>query len=396
MAKSINFYLKNGFLNVKKLLSVMKQVPFLFATGGRNIGKTYGVVKYLIFGDDGTGQGRDPLIKNIDFDAKLPWDENVFPFMFLRRTQAQADAIANEQNNILSKILLNYFEDTGQHSDVVVKFKTMSMCKCVHCMYLCDKNEEGEYEINEDKLICYITSIKAFGTKNGVDMPHVNLLLLDEFQRVPGEDKMSREAERAWNIYKSVQRDRIRRGRPALRFLFLSNANELNNPYYKSYKCIDDVVEMGKIKQVFKKIRHFGLVLFYDSPISEYDAENDPLYDNLNGGDDRYAKMAVNNEFKMTKSELVKPRNLGDCRPICSINDITFYEYKERGESFVYVSYTNKGGRQYGGSKAEHMRFAVSEKWLWEAFLNSYMRFESYGVMCNFHDCWDLSLWEDV
>ena len=56
-------YLKNGYLNVPYILHY--NVPFIFVVGGRGTGKTYGALKYVL--ESGT------------------------PFIYMRRTQSQAD-----------------------------------------------------------------------------------------------------------------------------------------------------------------------------------------------------------------------------------------------------------------------------------------------------------------
>ena len=390
MAKGINFYTKSGYINIKKIWQLMKTCPWLFVTGGRDIGKTFTTAYSLVSGcpeeEDSDEWG---IIDDIDFESKFLWDAKVFPFIWLRRTPAQYKSIANDDNHIFTKVFLK------KGSKVVVKTKQLSTT--YSAIYACDKNEEtGEWEINPEKIICYVSSVQSLGKTNGLTLDAANLIVIDEFQRTPSEDKMSREFERFLNIVKSVARDRTNEGKPALRCLLLSNSNELANPYYEGLECIDDVIEMEKKHQTFKQIRKFGIVLLYDSPISAKEVETDPMYANLEGCNSSYAKMAINNEFKKNDCELIKSRSLKDCKRIATIDGITFYGYYENGEAWVYVSNKNNGGTNYGDSWAEHARFIKTNKWLFETYMHSFMRFENYTTFCKFLRIWDLNYWTDL
>lgn len=375
--KGINFYLKAGWLNVEILFKLMVTCVWLFVTGARNVGKTYGVLKWLLFGDK-------PCKKeNVDFNRCFPWRAKVFPFLWLRRTPAQYKSVAS---NLFSKLL------NREGSDLILKEKQLG--NTYSGIYICERNEDGELEINEDKLICYVSSVESLGKTNGLNMDNVNLIIIDEFIKTPSENNMSREFDRVMNILESIERERVIEGKPAVRILGLSNANELANEYYNALDCIDDAVNMAESQQSYKQIADFGLVLLFNSPISKMKAET-PMYRNLAHGKSKYAQMAIDNKFKKNECELVKSRNLKDCKPICSIDNVTFYSYYEDGEAWVYVSNHKMGGKMFGESRAEHMRFIATNKWLYDVFLHSYMRFENYTCMYRFHRIWDLKNWSD-
>ena len=78
-----NIYTPEGWLDVPKI--VAKPYPFIFCTGARGVGKTYGALKYVI--------------------------ENGIPFIYLRRTLTETEFLAaNESNTPFAR--LN--EDTGE------------------------------------------------------------------------------------------------------------------------------------------------------------------------------------------------------------------------------------------------------------------------------------------
>ena len=61
----MGLYDNNGYLDIEKIIRCGQ--PFIFIVGGRGTGKTYGMLKYVL--------------------------DNNIPFIYMRRTQAQADII---------------------------------------------------------------------------------------------------------------------------------------------------------------------------------------------------------------------------------------------------------------------------------------------------------------
>lgn len=381
--KGINFYAKNGFLKIQVLFKLLCTHIWLFCVGGRNIGKTYSLLKTLLFGDEDAKVCR----ANIDFNREFPWGAKMLPFLWIRSTPDQYKGIANDTNHIFVKMLQE--EGCG---DVVIKAKELGTT--YSGLYLCDKNEEGEWEINPDKPICYVSSLKSFSRLTGLDgiMSSINLVAYDEFIKTDAEDNMTNKFGKLKQMLATIDRNREMQGRPALRLVGLANANQLNNDIFEGLDVIDDTIAMSKKKQQYKAFGRFGIVLFYDSPISKR-LKKTAMYELLEQLDDPYAKMAIDNEFEYDESELVESRSLKDCRPICSIDGLGFYACKKGDDEWVYVSRCIRGGKRFGKSLAEHRRFIGTFGWLDDVFIHSFMQFEDYTCKYRYHKIWDLKNW---
>lgn len=294
-----NIYLKSGYLNIDYILHF--KVPFIFCVGGRGTGKTYGALKYVL--------------------------DNHIKFLYMRRTQAQADLINRPEFTPFKSIT----RDTGTLilSTPITKYNS--------AFYV--GKLEGDKAIPEGAPIGYTLALSTVSNLRGFDMSDCTLLIYDEFIPEQHERPLKNEAQALFNAYETINRNRELSGAPALKVLCLANANTINNPIFNALNIIDKVFSMGQAGQVvsINESRGYAIVLLSDSPISERKRET-ALYRLTSGTD--FESMAIDNSYNVN---FEKPKvNLLEYAPIFTVEGITVYRHKNGAR--LYVTTHKSGG----------------------------------------------------
>lgn len=292
-------YADNGYLNVPYILGL--KVPFIFCVGGRGTGKTYGALRYVL--------------------------DNDIRFLYMRRTQAQADLINRAEFSPFKTVAA----DRGEiiTSVPITKYNT--------AFYRAEM--EDDKLIPKGEPIGYTLALSTVSNLRGFDMSDCKLLIYDEFIPEKHERPLKNEADALFNAYETINRNRELQGNPALKVLCLANANDITNPIFEALKVIDKVYQMQRNKQALtiNMSRGYAIVLLDESPISAR-KKTTALYRLTDGSD--FANMALNNSYNVSYE---KPKvNLIEYTPIVIVDGITLYKHKSTGA--IYATYHTSGG----------------------------------------------------
>lgn len=295
-----NIYLDSGYLNIEYILKY--RVPFLFVVGGRGTGKTYGALKYTL----------DKGVK----------------FLYMRRTQAQADLINRAEFSPFKSIT----RDTG---DLII---SIPVTKYNSAFYRA--KVEGDKTIPEGAPIGYTIALSTVSNLRGFDASDCELLIYDEFIPEKHERPLKNEAQAFWNAYETINRNRELTGAQPLKVLCLANANTITNPLFEALGVIDKVYAMEKSGQVvsINESRGYAIILLSESPISERKRET-ALYKLTSGTD--FASMAIDNSYNVADYE-PKSINLIEYTPLITVEGVTIYKHKSG--SGYYVTRHASGG----------------------------------------------------
>lgn len=330
-AKSASIYLPSGYLDMKGLADMAR--PFLFITAARGTGKTYGACEYVL--DEYTETGGE--------------------FIFLRRTNTQADIIASAE--------FSPFAALGR----AIAQKRVN------------KYTTGVYQADEEGKAAgapmgYICGLSTFANVRGFDASRVTTILYDEFVPEPHEKPFAKdEAAALWNAYETVNRNRELFGLPPVRLICMANSNRLDNDYFVSLGIVGAAWDMMRKGREVRTVpeRGIAIVLPQHSPISERKAET-ALYKAV--GDGRFKAMALSNDFGFDASN-VAPRRLNEYRPLLRVGELCVYEHKARME--IYVSRHASGRVPFYDSGGEGLdRFKHDNMWLWRMALSGRVWYE--------------------
>ena len=308
-----NIYLDSGYLNIDYILRF--RVPFIFCVGGRGTGKTYGALKYVL--------------------------DNGIKFLYMRRTQAQADLINRAEFSPFKSIM----RDTGAVilSTPITKYNSAFYRGKI----------EGDKTIQDGAPIGYTLALSTVSNLRGFDMSDCELLIYDEFIPEPHERPLKNEAQALFNAYETINRNRELSGAPALKVLCLANANTITNPVFDALGVIDKVYAMENSGQVvsINEARGYAIVLLSDSPISERKRET-ALYKLTRGSE--FESMAIDNSYNVQFNR--QNVNLLEYAPLFTVEGITIYKHKS-GAGF-YVTRHASGGAQQIDTRLYRKQFA--------------------------------------
>lgn len=294
-------YLESGYLNIQYILRF--PVPFIFCVGGRGTGKTYGALKYCL--------------------------ENDVRFLYMRRTQSQADLINRPEFSPFKAV----------SADMGVDIISVPVTKYNAAFYHAVQNDEGKLT-PQGLPIGYTLALSTVSNLRGFDASDCDLLIYDEFIPEKHERPLKEEGAAFFNAYETINRNRELKGEKPLKVLCLANANNITNAMFTELNVVDKVNGMYQKGQAvtINEQRGYAIILLSESPISAQ--KKDTAIYKLTQGTDFY-NMAADNSFNV---EFSPPSavNLLEYTPLYVIDGITIYKHKSK--SLLYASTHKSGG----------------------------------------------------
>jgi hypothetical protein len=332
----MNIYQDSGYIDIRKILAL--GLPFNFIVGGRATGKTYTSLETVI--EDNT------------------------KFIYMRRTQAQADLINKPEFSPFKSLNRDFGWTIG----------TESISKYNAGFY--NQIEEDERLISTGAPLGFTCALSTIANLRGFDASDVELCIYDEFIPEKHERPLKNEGSAYLNAYETINRNRELTGRKPLQSICLANANDLANPIFMELHLVRKAEQMRRKKQEVSIDREHGIGLFIldKSPISQQ-KKTTALY-RLTGGSN-FEKMSLDNDFSGEEIGRIASRPLAEYRPIVAIGEIVVYEHKSNRT--FYVS-THKTGTppEYGTGEAERARFRRIYQWIWDEYMENNIEFEEY------------------
>lgn len=345
--RQIKRYLDNGYINMKGIIEE-PDLPFMFLWGGRATGKSFGALEWAKRHCDSTYRREK--------------------FIYLRRTDKQLTECTRASNNPFKPL-----NDMFRWNIIPQRHKDYGLC-----FFECDE-VDGHITIADENPYGYMLALSTVSNVRGLSYEDVSLIIYDEFMKMPTERAMKGEGWAFADLYESVNRNREFAGKPPVKVVCLSNANDLANDLFVFYHLVDRVEFMVKNNkmQYLDYGRGFGLLRFDDSRISKQ-KQNTALY-RFTGKESNYSKFALNNSFKECDIPTIIPQPLNEYRSIAFIHGLCIYEHKSQHK--YYCTFHKSGSPiEYDDSEIDNTRFCRKFIYLWEAHLNENVYFETYEI----------------
>lgn len=325
----MKLYQKAGWFNAPEV--IRQPENFIFITGARGTGKTYGVLKWLI--------------------------KNNKCFIYLRRTQEEADMQGKAETSSIEKIC----RDLDIETEYRKISKKISICEA-------------------SGSIIYTCALSTFSTVRGVNFDDVEYIVYDEMIPEVHAHKFRMEGLALMNLYETVNRNRELEGKPAVKLIGLSNSLNIANDVFIEFGLIQSAERLlSSEAEEYERLGNKLLIIMKHSPISEKKAGT-ALYA---AASDQFIDMAIKNKFIMNDFSYVKKRPLQQYKPYINIGDLTVYEHKSEDEYYVSFSY-QKSDIVYKSNANDLKRFRRAEMDLWLDYLDGYVRFENYRAVALF------------
>ena len=248
--------------------------------GGRNTGKTYSALKYHI-------------------------DHGEVPVFIKRRNN---DVRILSAGNHLGDKERPYSIDLSPYKsinrDMGLNIKAFKIDDGLGAFYDCD--EDGP----KGSPVAYLLSLSAVYKYKGYDLSECTSIIFDEFIPQPGERTSSEEGEQLLALYKTVARAREVLGKPSLKLICLSNAENVFNHTCDILELTDQLAEMNtKHQETFYDPEReiFVRMLKTSDEIMEAEKKSG-IYKAMQGT--RWASMSFDNEFAFNDFSCVQHVNL--------------------------------------------------------------------------------------
>lgn len=208
------------------------------------------------------------------------------------------------------------------------------------------KGLAGFYFSNTDgkpygKPIGYCAALSAAKDIKGFDMSEADYLIFDEFIPKKYERINRKEGDQLLDIYMTVRRDRLSRGRPELVLICLANATSVNNPVFQIFDIVDDAVSMDVEQCEYKYLDNKKILLHKVS--NDYAAEDQVSGIELAMTGTEWGDMAFSGNFGYDDFTSVKRIRMKNYSPVCSYTykKHTVYIYCKDGSYYATKSKAN-------------------------------------------------------
>lgn len=345
----MNLYNEDGYLNIPE---IMGSATYIFMVLARGTGKTFGALKYAV--DSGE------------------------KFIYMRRTQTQADMIRSDE--------MSPFVSLNRELGDDYLFRLKPVAKNVTGVYR--KKMDGENEILT--LTGYIMALSTISNVRGFDTSDCSLLIYDEFIGEKHEKPIRNEGMAFMNALETIGRNRELEGHLPLKVLCMANSNDLASPLFIELGLVRHAERMLRKGIETMKIpeRDIMLIIAKHSPISSKKAQTS-LY--RMAGDSAFTQMALENSFSLEFTEMVKSVSLREYRPLVQVGEICIYQHKSKLLYYV-TDHISGSPDRYGSSEIDVRRFANNYFYLRLSYFNRHIYFESFILQVLFERYFKLSI----
>ena len=287
----------------EKYIDVTKRskMPFQFFIGPRGTGKTFSALRNEL-NNDCSGE----------------------KFIYLRNTQAEAEAATTQYGNAFKKINSTYGTDvTGQ--------------------FISKLGMGAFYKNDMSDMLGYAFGLTTFAGKRSIDVSDAVRVIFEEF--IPEKHIAMRKnrGEAFLHFYETCNRNRELEGEEPLIVYFLANAISLSDEILVTFKITDEIENMIKHGERRRTIPERGIYIeLVDVEISK-EKENTALY---KLGIDDFNDQALKADFANERLNLIRSTfNQRDYTPYISYGNFCIYQSKSN-QSY-HIAMTNERTKEH-------------------------------------------------
>lgn len=336
MKTRASIYTNDGWLDVPQLAKYGCWLNVI--TGPRQVGKTYGTLKYLI--------------------------EQQQPFILMRRTVEEVQFLGINQAVNPFAVFRPEHDITMDRAGKILNIK------------------------ENDDIIGICLGLPTVATIRGFSAERFTDIVFDEF--IPEKHVVQRktEGDALLNAYTTINGNRELNGKPPVRLWLLANSNNINSPILTSLGLIDPVLRMRE-KNEELYIKNGVLIC---QPSSEKIIEQRRLTAMMKhlqktGSAQRFTGMALENEFSYNDQTLVGKMPMQGLRPLCAIGRLYFWQ---RSDGFLYVCRAPHKTEIYNDTEYTRESFRDDYWWFFDQYRAAQMRFADLHLLEAFKALFDI------
>ena len=210
---------------------------------------------YLIWSKRGPGKTYSTLRMCIEDKKK---------FVFIKRTKEDIDLLCAHKKNV--RFDISPFVPLNR--DFGWNIKPLKIQKGIAGFY--HSNEEGE---PSGEPVGYCVALSAASDVKGFDLSECDYMIFDEFIPKQYEIVKRNEGDALLDIYMTVSRDRIVRGRGELKLICLANATSINNPTFNILDVTDQAADMDIFEKEYLYQQERKILMHNIRPITDDEAK---------------------------------------------------------------------------------------------------------------------------
>ena len=322
-----NIYTPDGWINVPEIASCGAWLNVI--TGPRQVGKTYGTLKYMI--------------------------EQKRPFILMRRTVEEVQFLGI--NNAVNPFAV-YAPEHDIRMDRAGKILNIK---------------------EDDEIIGICLGLPTVATIRGFSAGRFTDIVFDEF--IPEKHVVTRktEGDALLNAYTTINGNRELEGRPPVRMWLLANSNNINSPILTSLGLVDPILQMReKGREIWQ--RDGVLIVQPKSGRIIEQRRQTAMMKHLQqtGSAERFTGMALDNEFSYNDQTLVGKMPLSGLKPLCGIGPLYFWQ---RADGFLYVCRASHKAEIFADNEFTREQFRDDYWWMFDQYRAGLMRFADLHLL---------------
>ena len=343
----MNIYTDAGWLNVPHVAQIADRnnISFIIIIGKRQIGKTYGVLKFML-----------------DADKR---------FILLRGMRTELDMLKRNVNSPFEKI-------AGYEGRILFESETDYTAQIVRM------------DCEVKNIIGMAANLSSIGRVRGFNGDIYSDVVYDEFIPESHLLKVRHGGDAFLNMYTTVAGNRELEGRPPLRCWLLANSNNLDSDILDALNVTDIVERMSLRGEESRIISDRGImILLPDSEIITDKRKRTALYKAIGGGS-KFAKMAYENEFAYNDYTDVGTKPLQEYKPLIRIgmggynSGIVLFLHKNDKTIYVADGIRCNVRHQYSDTDYARNKFLRDFPEIRAAYLRGRMTFQTMKVKNTF------------
>lgn len=317
-------FMDAGWLNMTGIIEM--GYPFTLVTGARQIGKTYGSIKYCM--------------------------DNHIPFVYMRRTDKELKASKSDALSPFKKLDPDIQGKTIA-GDVIGFYKGMD-------------------------LIAPGVALTTMHNVRGISGAAYKKIIYDEFIPETIARPIKGEFDAWTNAYETLNSNRELEGEEPMQMIALANSNNAANPIFMGLRLVQVMEKMKTNHKILWTDDRRGILLVNveGSPISQKKKKTTALGKLTSGTD--FARMAYENDFAFDDFSNIGSKSLKEYRPVVTVGEVTIYRHKSRKEYYCSLHLAGSAPAVYGTSEREIEAFSRGSGKLRDAYLDGSMLFENY------------------
>lgn len=281
-------YTEDGYINFDRIFQ--EPSPYIFISGGRCSGKTYGGLRYVV--------------------------EHNITFAYMRRTQAQIDLASQNETSVFKELNYNYNWNITAKS-----IKNQYVYKSI--------------DDEEANIVGYGFALSTISNIRGFSGSDIDVCIYDEFIPELHEKTMKNEFDAWMNAYSTINRNRELYGRAPLKMICMGNSNRIDNPIFIGLHLVEKVEKMKRNHVEHLRIPDRGISVFsLDDCPAVQKLENTAL-GKLSAGTS-FNEMAFRNNFSYNTEKIKYPVRYSEYLPFIRIGNIlTILVHKSSNEILI-------------------------------------------------------------